>query len=350
MRHLRPTLILVAALGICAALGGLRAYADRQAALAGLPRSAPNLVRLDWAAEDTPDAPTPLVAPGDLAALRQRLALLRQVAARPPALTRILVALDPLDRTAEVAADDLRLSNAPGAARLLGPALAQTNALRDQLVNARLAQSRHAVLLPVAAGLLWLVGVLAWLVGWSPLRGLGRWRLGSALALGGGAALAALGWVATGGAWTLDQTYAPTGPVMPAGIVGGSALLVLLVNVTLGTGFSHLAPPRRPVGRPFIPVPSAQLVQRLRAAPPGPAVLVAGAVSGLGGLAAALGAALVLGWAVGGPVATLTVLPHTPLLAAHLAALLSVIGTGLALPFTPFVAYACHRLAARNER
>ena len=57
MRHLRPALVLVAALGLFIALAGGVAYERRWADLAALPRSAPRL------AAARPPLPTPAATP-----------------------------------------------------------------------------------------------------------------------------------------------------------------------------------------------------------------------------------------------------------------------------------------------
>lgn len=288
--------------------------------------------------------PAAAVAAAHLALLRGRVALLQHLlAGQPPGSATALLAS--LARSAEVASDDLRLGNEAGAARLLAPALAQADDLLAEVDAARLAGSRAALVLPVVLGLLLLGGGLAWLVRGAPVAALGRRRLAAALGWGGGAWLAGQGIMALAGAWQADGWLPDPAPDLAwrAGMVG--ALAVFLASAGIGLTFRRLAPaPPLPPERPFIPVPSVRLVQRLRAASPRPAVLAVGAVGALGALGAALAWGLALGWATGGPVAGWVALPPPGSLAAHLAGLLGLTGAGLAAPVAPFLTWGVYRL------
>ena len=283
-----------------------------------------------------------------LALLRGRVALLDRLLAGQPPGALAVQRLDSLRRTAAVAADDLRLGNPAGAERLLAPALDQADGLLAETDAARRDQGRTAWLLPVVLALLGLGGVLAWLVMGAPLAALGRRRLAGALALGGAAWLAGQGIAGLAGAWLPARWLPAASPLLVAQLVGAGAFAGIVAAVLAGLTFDRRAAlPPLPPDRLFIPVPSVQLVQRLRAPSPGPRLVALGAVSALGGVAAAAAWGLALGWATGGPVAGWLALPPPDLLAAHLAGLLGLAGAGLATPLAPLLAWGAYRLRRR---
>ncbi len=291
--------------------------------------------------------PAPQQAAAHLALLRGRVALLDRLLAEGSPDAPNTMMLEGLRRTVPVAADDLRLGNTDGAARLLAPALVQADQLLVQADADRVRGGQLALLLPVVIGLLGLGGVLAWLVRGAPVVALGRRRLAAALGLGAGAWLAGQGIAGLAGAWLADHWLPAPVPDLPLLIGGAGAGAVLLASALAGLGFRRLASPVPPARH--IPLPSVRLVQQLLTPSPRPGVLAVGAVCGLGALAAALAWGLALGWAGGGPVADWTTLPPLGFLAAHLAGLLGLAGAGLALPLAPFLAWGCYRLRSRHD-
>ncbi len=282
-----------------------------------------------------------------LALLRGRVALLRHLRAGLPPGPLAAQTLDSLGRTAEVAADDLRLGNVAGAVRLLAPALDQADRLLADSDAARSNAGRATWLLPVVLGLLLLGGGLAWLARGAPLAVLGRRRVAAALLLGGGAWLAGQGLAGLAGAWSAARWLPEAAPALSGLLVGAGALAVAGAGMATGLIFERLVPPR-PAPRSLILVPSARLVQRLRTPSAGPPLLALGAIAALGALAAAVAWGLVAGWATGGPVASWIALPAPGLLAAHLGGLLGLAGAGLATPLAPFLAWGVVRLRGRG--